>query len=46
MAKKIVAMALTLAFLGLATLASDAMAKRRCPPGTDDDVIRNVCTPK
>ena len=46
MAKKIMAMALAVAFLSLAALAPDAVAKRRCPRGTDDDVIRNVCTPK
>jgi hypothetical protein len=45
MVKKALALALAVAFLGLNLLATDAQAKRRCPPGTDDNGT-NVCVPK
>ena len=45
MVKKVLALTLTLAFLGLNLMATDAQAKRRCPPGTDDNGT-NVCVPK
>ncbi len=45
MVKKVLALALLLSFLGVNLMATDALAKRRCPPGTDDNGT-NVCTPK
>jgi len=45
MANKVLALALLLSFLGPNLVATDALAKRRCPPGTDDNGT-NICTPK
>lgn len=45
MAKKVLASALRLGFFGVNLVAADALAKRRCPPGTDDNGT-NVRTPK
>ena len=45
MVKKVLALALLLSFFGLNLMATDALAKRRCPPGTDDNGT-NVCVPK
>ncbi|MBI3780029.1 MAG: hypothetical protein HY278_03075 [candidate division NC10 bacterium] len=45
MVKKIAAMLLALSFIGLLAMSSDALAKRRCPPGTDDNGT-NICVPK
>ena len=44
MVKKVLALTLALAFLGLNLMATDAQAKRRCPPGFED--VNNVCVPK
>ena len=44
MVKKALALALATAFLGLNLMASDAVAKRRCPAGFDD--VNNICVPK
>jgi hypothetical protein len=46
MVKKALALALAMGFLSLNLLATDAVAKRRCPKGFDDDVTKNVCVPK
>ena len=45
MVKKILALALLLSFFGASLIATDAQAKRRCSPGTDDNGT-NVCVPK
>ena len=45
MLKKMLLVALAFSFLGLLAVAPDALAKRRCPPGTDDNGT-NVCVPK
>jgi len=44
MTNKIFAAVLALTLFGLA-IVSDVSAKRRCPPGTDDNGT-NVCVPK
>jgi len=44
MAKKILAAVMALSFLTV-MFAGSADAKRRCPPGTDDNGT-NVCVPK
>lgn len=46
MLKKSILALVALSIVGMMTMTQDALAKRRCPPGTDDDVIRNVCMPK
>ena len=44
MVKKVLALTLALAFLGLNLMATDAQAKRRCQAGYED--VNNVCVPK
>ncbi len=44
MMKKVLAAFLMLSFFGVVATGSDALAKRRCPPGQED--VNNICVPK
>ena len=45
MMKKMWAAVLALSFIALIGMSSDALAKRRCPRGFDDNGT-NICVPK
>ena len=45
MIKRLIGAVLAVSFIALLAAAPDAEAKRRCPPGQDDNGT-NVCTPK